>query len=209
GTGQEPKREFIYLEVPAGQGLYAWNDYNTNGIKELNEFELSRFPDQAKYIRVFRPTNEFVRSNFTNINQSLRLNPASLIQQKKGFLGIVAKVSTITVLRIDRKVLAENGNLVLNPYQTTVDATNLVSLNSFFRNTIFFNRNNPRWGIDFNTQKTGNKSLLTNGFESRDTEEQSLRLKWNFVRKSNFLIEVKTGSKDYISQLFTEKNYQI
>ncbi len=209
GTGQEPKREFIYLEVPAGQGLYAWNDYNNNGVKELNEFEISRFPDQAKYIRIFRPTNEFIRSNFTNINQTLRLTPATIIRQKTGFLGLLSRLSTITVLRIDKKVLAGDGDLLLNPYQTHVDAANLVSLNSFLRNTIFFNRNNPRWGIDFNTQKSGNKSLLTNGFDSRDTEEQSLRFKWNFVRKSNFMLDLKTGNKQYSSELFTEKNYRI
>lgn len=208
GTGQEPKREFIYLEVPAGQGVYAWNDYNNNGIKELNEFEISRFTDQAKYIRIFRPTNEFIRSNFTSINQTLKLSPVSLIKQKTGFSGFLAKLSTITVLRIDKKALSDGGFL-LNPYQTNIDAANLVSLTSFFRNTVFFNRNNPKWGIDFNVQKTGNKSLLTNGFDSRDIDEQSIRLKWNFIRKSNFLLEVKTGKKSYFSELFTEKNYNI
>lgn len=209
GTGQEPKREFVYLEVPAGQGIYAWNDYNNNGIKELNEFEISRFPDQARYIRIFRPNNEFIRSNFTNINQTLRLNPASIFKQKKGFYSLVAKFSTISVLRIDKKIFAGEGGFILNPYQTKLDESNMVALNSFLRNTIFFNRLNPVWGIDYNVQTNSSKTSLTNGFDKRDMEEQGLRLRWNFIRKSNFIAEVKKGSKAFASEIFSERNYRI
>jgi hypothetical protein len=209
GTGQEPKREFIYLEVAAGQGIYSWNDYNKNGIKELNEFEIAKYQDEARYIKIFRPTNEFIRSNFTNVNQTLTLNAASLFKdKKKGFYAFLSKLSNISVLRIDKKVLAGNG-LKLNPYQTQIDLNNLVALNSFIRNTFFFNRSNPVFGMDFNFQKSASKLLLTNGFDSRNNQEQGLRIRWNFLRKSNFIISLNSGSKKYNSQLFTERNYLI
>ena len=209
GTGQEPKREFIYLEVAAGQGIYSWKDYNKNGIKELNEFEIAKYQDEAKFIKVFRPTNEFIRSNFTNINQTLTLNAASLLKNnQEGFYGFLSKLTNISVLRIDKKVLASNG-LNLNPYQTQIDLNNLVALNSFIRNTFFFNRSNPIFGIDFNFQKTASKLLLTNGFDSRNNQEEGLRIRWNFSKKSNFMMSLNSGSKRYNSQLFTERNYLI
>lgn len=209
GTGQEPKREFIYLEVPAAQGIYAWNDYNNNTIKELNEFEISKYPDQARYIKIFRPNNEFIRSNFTNINQTLTINPALLLKNKKSKSAVfISKFSNITSLRIDKKVLAGEG-IIFNPYRTDIADDNLISLNSFIRNTFFFNRSNPIFGFDINVQILANRVLLTNGFDSRNNQEQGLRLRWNFIRKSNFLILVNQGSKEFISQLFQNRNYQI
>jgi hypothetical protein len=47
------------LQVNPGQGVYMWNDYNGNGIQQLQEFEIAAFPDQAKYIRVFLPKSDF------------------------------------------------------------------------------------------------------------------------------------------------------
>lgn len=209
GTGQEPKREFVYLEVAASQGIYAWIDYNNNGIKELNEFEISKYPDQAKYIKVFRPNNEFVRSNFTNINQTLSLNPARLLKDKKSALPkLIAKFSNLTSLRINKKVLASDG-IIFNPYQTNIGENNLISLNSYVRNTLFYNRANPAFGVDLTVQKIGSKLLLTNGFDSRDNQEQGLRIRWNFIRKSNFNLVFNRGVKDFNSQLFAERNYSI
>ncbi len=206
GTGQEPKREFTYLEVQAGQGAYAWNDYNGNGIKELNEFELSRFQDQATFIRIFRPGNEFIQTNYTAINQTLRFSPASVLKNKSNWLS---KFSGQSSFKIERKILDQTGLSGFNPFDVRIDAANLVSLNSFFRNTLFFNRNNPIYSIDLNYQNTGGKILLSNGFDTRKREESGVRLRWNILQKTTIGLESKQGIKRFDSELFTRRNYRI
>jgi hypothetical protein len=59
---------FTYLEVPTGQGVYTWNDYNTNGVQELQEFEVVPFIDQAKYIRVYLPNRVYIKHTRLNFS---------------------------------------------------------------------------------------------------------------------------------------------
>src|SRR5690606_36648003 len=94
-------------------------------------------------------------------------------------------------------------------FDTQIPEENLVSLNSFFRNTFFFDRNNPLFGLDFNFQKTGSKLLLLNGFDSRSRSEEGLRMRWELRKKTTFIFESSKCLKTYSSELFTQKNYHI
>jgi len=209
GSGQEPRREITYLEVLPGQGIYAWNDYNGNGIKELNEFEISRFPDQAKYIRVFTAGTSYVRTNFTGVNQSIRITPAAILKSGNGIQKLISRFSNQLSYKIDRKILAGDGFQVYNPFNTGIDAANLISLNSFLRNTVFFNRSNPKFGVDFNYLTDGGKSFLSNGFDSRKRNEKGLRLRTSPAKSTNINLTLNQGLKNYNSELFQQRNYRI
>lgn len=203
GAGQEQKRDYAYLEVPAGQGQYTWIDYNNDGVQQLNEFELAQFQDQAKYIRIFTPTNEFVKANYNTFNYSISLNPRSIIDPKHrhGFKKVLSNINFQSSLQISKKEIAQ-GFIQLNPFAKAINDTSLLTLANVFSNTFAYNRFSPKWGFDVTNLRNNGKALLTYGLESRQTGEWGFKPRLNITRKITLDANFKKG----YNRLTTESN---
>jgi hypothetical protein len=210
GAGQEQKREFSFVEVPAGQGEFTWIDYNNNGLKELNEFEQALFPDQRKYIRIFSPTNQFVKANYVQFNYSVDINPRSLIDpsQARGFRKFLTRISTSSALQISKKEVTPRG-YVFNPFARVLSDTGLLSFNSFLSNTLFFNRVSTVWGFDLSHVVNNGKALLTYGVESRRQRNLTLKARWNISRHITANITGRSLLNVLSTPQFLNRNYTI
>ncbi|MBC7889255.1 MAG: hypothetical protein H7Z13_15365 [Ferruginibacter sp.] len=210
GAGQEQKREFTFVEVPAGQGEYTWNDYDSNGIKELNEFEIAVFTDQRKFIRVNTPTNQFVKANYVQFNYSVDLNPGVVINVSaaKGFRKIIGRSSTSSSLQILKKDLA-TGKFQFNPFGQQLVDTTLLTLNSFLTNTIFFNRTSTSWGMDITHGLTNGKSLMTYGVESRKVRNLIFKARWNLNRRFTTNLTLRSIINELGTPKFDNRNYLV
>lgn len=205
GQGQELRRELAYLEVPRGQGTFVWNDYNGNGVQELDEFEQAVFADQANYIRVFIPGNTFIPTFSTRFSQQINLQPDAWYQSP----AWLKRFSNLTSFAIDRKEQGTSGLAYLNPVRWNVADSNLVSAAGNFRNTFFFNRNNPRFGIDLTYQQQISRLLLANGTETRGSRDNGLRLRWNPISNLGFESQLNVGNRNAAADLFAVRNYNI
>ncbi len=184
GSGQEQRRDFSFLEVPAGQGEFTWNDYNNDGVPQINEFEVAQFRDQARYIRIFTPTLEFIRANYNQFNYSLNINPKAVIDINKtsGFGKFISRLSAQSGLQVFKKEISQR-DFSLNPFSRPKEDTNLISLNSIMSNTLFFNRTSSLWGLEVTHLQNTSRSILTYGLETRTLREVNQKIRWNLNRR--------------------------
>lgn len=208
-SGVERKREYIYLEVPVGQGVYVWNDYNGNGIMELDEFELAPFPNEANFIRVFVPTEDWVSTYATSLSENLVIEPPRSWQQGTAISKFISRFSNRLNYRVDKKNAGGLSFGNLNPLiSETVDSV-LIAINASFRNSLFYNRTNPVYGFEWVVLENRNKNLLSNGFESRWLRSHGLRARWRFAELFVLQLQLNQGQTQNTSEFFVNRNYQI
>jgi len=207
-SGLEPKREFSYLRVADGQGLFTWNDYNNNGIAELNEFETAFFQDQANYIRIFSPSSEYVKTYWYQANYTLGLKAPNSWRSSKGIKKVTAKFSDQIAYRVNHKGF-ERKYLQIIEQTTIANDSSLVSMVSNFRNTLSFNQNNPKFGFDILTQNQSAKNILVNGLESQFNSSNTLNIRFRLAKAISAVNQTAISEKRFQSEYFKTKNYDI
>lgn len=210
GSGQEPRRDFTYFEVPAGQGEYTWIDYNNDGVQQLNEFEVAKFRDQAKYLRIYTPTNDFVKTDFLQFNYNFIVNPSLAIEENTtAFLGkVLRRLYFQSSLQTNQKQLAL-GERNLNPFATGTTDTSLVSYDQLQSHTLSFNKFSQLWGIDMNYLQNTNRAFLSFGQETRKTSEMSIRVRTNLARKYTIDLIGKRNTNQLYTPSFSNRNFTI
>lgn len=208
GSGLELQKEFIYIEVPAGQGVYTWNDYNDNGIKELNEFEIAAFSDQATYIRVFTPNNNYVKIYSFQYNQNLNIDFKRIIDGKTMVEKFLNKFYNQTAVNTHKKTNDLDLQTLLNPL-VNADNPIIQQMSNSLRNSLFFNRSSSKYSVELVTQLFANKILLINGTDFISTNKDQIKFRWNmnksFMLNSQLTKEIKKNSSTYM----TNRNYDI
>lgn len=209
GTGQEQRREYSYLQVGDGNGNYVWNDYDSNGVQSLNEFELASTFDvgRANFIRQFLPVQGFIKSYTSEYNQNIRIRPAAVLRKTKSKpLKLVKRFSNVSSVKIQKRV-TNNQQDFLNPFVQDVADTALLSTNSIIRSILSFNQSSPVFGIDYQWYKNQNKILLINGVDARNGRENKLKLRYNINKNYEVILEASEGNKTYTSQFLTDRAF--
>ncbi|MFO7878434.1 MAG: hypothetical protein ACQES0_00445 [Bacteroidota bacterium] len=209
GSGLELKKEYSYLKVPEGQGIYTWTDYNGNGVEELDEFEEAVYQDQADYIRIYMPGNDYIKSFNNSLNFSLNLRPERVIDSNTGFYSVLAKLSNRFNMNLAGKNTASRAGVRYLPVSYLIPDTALVFYNNNLRNVLSWNRLSSVFTADIIYQRQDSRSQLVSGEESRESENWKLQWRWNVSREVSISNTTGLGSQFYYSQFFSNKNYHI
>lgn len=209
GSGLEERRDFVYVEVSPGQGVYTWTDYNENGIKEQNEFDIALFPDQANYVRVSVQTNDFIKTYTNQYNQMLFLRPSLFLKKETKLNNFINKFSNQVAYRIERKTNREEELNRFNPFYNPPNDSTIISANSSFRNTLYFNRVNRRYGGEYTYTSTALKTIQTEGLDGNNRFRHEVDLRFNFNKELQLNLIAGIGEKGSTSSFFEERNYTL
>ncbi|RLZ08323.1 hypothetical protein EAH69_10335 [Faecalibacter macacae] len=209
GSGVEPQREFQYVKVADGMGIYKWTDYNGDGIEQLDEFEIAEFIDQANYIRVYTNTVQYLKTNKNEFNFSVRIRPQQIFQSKNKF---VSRWSFQQVISATNSLRKEDDALEWNPF-TNSDL--ILGKTRNVRSMVYFNQGaNYKWLATYTFNQQANQTYVYTGAEARDMQTNTLLVRYNInpsfhIQNEFTLAKIKNNSDLFASRRFELENYKI
>ena len=209
GSGMEQKSEYAYLRVAEGQGTYQWIDYNGNGIEELDEFEIAVYKDNANYIRIWLPSNDYIKTYNNQLTQSLILRPMTVWRNTKGVKKFIARFSNATTYKTQLKNTLSSINGIINPFYRNIGDTSLVNTSNIFRNALSFNQTSSLWGLDAIYNNARNKNLNVNGFESNAILSWIFSGRYTIKKMFTLKSEYQNGWITKSSEFMQNRNSQI
>lgn len=206
-SGTIAQQEFTYLEVEPGQGVYMWNDYNGNGVQELQEFEVAPFPDQAKYVRVFLPNQVFLKTHQNKFSESVTLNPMQW-QNQTGLRKFLSYFYNQSSYLVDRKIKREGDNFDLNPFGSSTDE-DLLGLATSVRNSLFYNRGKQHHSVTYTFLDSRARNLLSVGSQESATFSHQLQYAHLYQKSWLFALSGQTVRTKSEVENFASRNFRI
>ena len=208
GNSRELRREYVYIQVPTGEGTHTWRDNNNNGIQELSEFYLAINPDERNYIKLFTPTDDYLLAYDNNLNYRLSADMPRSWKNSSGIRGILGKFSNSLFVQLKQKINRDDfwDNILFKGNR--INAENLISYRENIRNTLFFNRSNPRLGFEFIFHQFNSKQLLSNGFEARNQKQLRLVSRINISGDYNLRFSLIKSGLSSESDFLEDRNYR-
>jgi len=205
-SGTIAQQDFTYLEVEPGQGNFTWNDYNNDGVQDLNEFEPAAFQDQARYVRILLPNQIFVPTHQNRFSQQITLNPISW-SGEDDYTKMLSKFWNQTSYVLDRKIRRSGETFSLNPFND--GGNSQLGLNRNFRNTLFFNRGKQQYTTSYTYLNSATELLQSIGSISTLLESHQFKFQHRVGGSYLAQMEVEATGNRVESERFENRNYDI
>ncbi|MEA3317189.1 MAG: hypothetical protein U9R54_04470, partial [Bacteroidota bacterium] len=169
----------------------------------------AKFKDEANYIRIYTPGNDYIRIHSNEYNNVFNIRPKVLLRKKTLFNNVLSRFSDRFAYRIKQKNTLNDFSENLNPFEHGISDTNVINYNSTLRNTFSFNRTSPKFSVDYIFQKNNSKIQLMNGSDIKSRSYSSIRFRWNVFKSIILINNLEQAKKKYESEFFPTKNYNI
>lgn len=204
GNGQEAQREFQYLKVTDGQGVYKWTDYNGDGIQQLDEFEIAEYSDLAQYIRIYTNSVRYIPSNKNKIQLALFVNPSIVFNSENAFLK---RWNFNVSLNSQNSFYKKDKVLVLNPFEKNSDQ---ILKNQNILTSVQFNPT-EKSGWNGNYRFISNDNLINANFSNEERQQTSHFVNIGYWFNKEFRVDWENSIHELknSSQLFATRDYRL
>lgn len=209
GSGRERIKEFSYLEVAAGKGVYRWLDENMDGIRQQNEFVVSEFQDSASFVKIFTTLNDYIKARQVGYNQTLSIQPRAIWEGLAGIKGFIAKLQLSSFLDVNRKSIEGAKQSPFNPFVFNSSDSSIVYSNLSSRNIFSYDPNSSSFTMSYSWQVAQDKTLLINGFDTRKRNIHTINSRIGMGNSFSTLLNISLGKESYFSEFFVKNIYQI
>jgi hypothetical protein len=208
GNGQEAQREFQYIKVTDGQGVYKWTDYNNDGVQQLDEFEVAEYADLAQYIRVYTNSVNYLASNKNKLQVALFVNPSVIISSENAFLK---RWNFNLSLLSQNSYMKGSKVLVWNPFEKQADQ--LLRTQNILASALFNSNDKSGWNGSY--RYTDNDNLVNANYsnEAHGQKSHYLNAGYSFSKTfradwENTLQNVTNSSQVYASRNYLLQNWE-
>ena len=208
GNGQEAQREFQYIKVTDGQGVYKWTDYNNDGVQQLDEFEVAEYADLAQYIRVYTNSVNYLASNKNKLQMALFVNPSVIISSENAFLK---RWNFNLSLLSQNSYMKGSKVLVWNPFEKQADQ--LLRTQNILASALFNSNDKSGWNGSY--RYTDNDNLVNANYsnEAHGQKSHFLNVGYSFSKTfrtdwENTLQNVTNSSQVYASRNYLLQNWE-
>lgn len=202
GNGQEAQREFQYIKVTDGQGIYKWTDYNNDGVQQLDEFEVAEYADLAQYIRVYTNSVNYLASNKNKLQVALFVNPSVIISSENAFLK---RWNFNLSLLSQNSYLKGSQVLVWNPFARQSDQ--LLRTQNILASALFTSNDKSGWNGSY--RYTDNDNLVNANFSNEAHAQKShfMNVGYSFTKAFRADWENTVQNVSNSSQVYESRNY--
>ncbi len=215
GAGLENQRDYQFIPSLNGLGDFVWIDYNNDGLQARDEFEprsgTVTGTDGLSYVRVWLPTNEYVRAWFNRFTGQLNLRSPAAWKKKESawWKRALHRASSQTVFRTDRKTATDLPTEVLNPLPPDIRDTNLLSIQYQFRQSLYWNRFGGDLSLEYTWQEQMRQSLLSGGRELQSQAGHLGRVRWSFHKYWTLETEGRLGNRSRRADLLRNREFEL
>ncbi|MEA3452605.1 MAG: hypothetical protein U9Q83_11990, partial [Bacteroidota bacterium] len=197
-SGLEQKLQFVYVEVDAAKGIYTWNDYNSDGKKQIDEFEIAQFADNANFVRVPLQSQNYLRVFTKKITNSPSFIPSRIFQNNNKLFNLFSKINNTFTFSIEQK--DENFDLLDFSFDNAIKYNlliyNILSVKPF--DGVF---------LSYVLQNNNSKIVMINGEDSFFRKNNKFIFKYNLKSNWNIQSDIDIFSRLSKSEYSIYRNY--